>query len=807
MKVPVTRKLAFAAITVVAMFVVGEAILSLAGVRPVLYDKDPYVGFTSQVPLFIEHKDPNGLAVMVTADNKLALFNPQRFARDKRPGTRRVFCVGGSTTFGRPYDDMTSFCGWLREMLAQADPSVKWELINAGGVSYASYRVAALMEELIRYEPDLFIIYSGHNEFLERRTYARVMGTPRVVRGLGALVSRTRIYAAVSKVIDRPGGRPPGQPERRAYLPGEVKTILERSLGPHEYHRDDEMRQKVFDHYRYNLSRMVEIARAAGAKVILVTPASNLRHCWPFKSEHRGGLGDVELEHFQVLYEKALNAHAAGRRDEALTAIDGAIAIDDRFAHAHYLRGRALWELQRFDQAKTAFERAMDEDVCPLRALKPILDIVAEVAAEKKVPVVDFVALVERMAEHATPGEDVFLDHAHPTIEGHRQLALALVETMSTHRMLKLAATWGDAAIERISRRVESRLDVASHGAALRNVAKLFRWAGKFEEGYRLGLRATELCPTDSEAFFQVAANAVEIGRVDEAIEYYRRALDIEPNYARAHCGLAIALELKNNPPTGPGALDRANEHYVKALQIDPNYPEAHSGLGRTLTADKRLDEAIWHYRQAIRLEPDLVYAHCGLGIALHLQGKLDEAISHYREALRIDRDHVEANSSLACALAEKGELNEAINFYRRALKLRPDYAEVHYRLARTLVMAGQFDQALEQFRRASQLKPRWPDPLNGIARVLLIHPDAKVRNTGEALRLAEHAAELSEYRDAYVLETLAAAYAAAGRYYRAVTTAQAAIDLALANGSKEHVEYLRTQLKYYQNLELGITN
>lgn len=804
MRVSATRKLAFAAITVLVLFAAIEAMLALAGVRPVLYDEDPYVGFSSHIPLFVEEKSSDARAVMVTAENKLALFNHQQFARDKPDGTRRIFCVGGSTTFGRPYNDMTSFCGWLREMLPKADPTVGWELINAGGVSYASYRVAALMEELIRYEPDLFIIYSGHNEFLERRTYGRIINTPRVLRGLGAVMSRTRIYAAAEKAIGKAGRQPEKKEGQRDYLPGEVKTILERSLGPEEYHRNDQLRRQVFEHYRCNLSRMIDIARSVGAKVILVTPASNLRHCWPFKSEHSDGLADAEREEFRTLYEKASAYHSAGRWGGALAAIDKAIAIDDRHARAQYLRGRVLWELERFDQAKAAFERAMDEDVCPLRALKPMLDIVAEVAKEENVPVVDFVAMVEDMSEHGTPGEDLFLDHAHPTIEGNRQLGLALLETMNKHGMMRLASTWSDADIERITQYVEGRLNLTSHGTALRNVSRLFRWAGKFEEGYRLGLRATEIFPTDAEAYFQVAANAVELGRMDEAIEYYRRALRIEPNYARAHCGLAIALDLHGDPPDRTQS-DAASAHYTRALEIEPDYPEAHSGLARTLAAADRLEEAIWHFRQAIRIEPNLVQAHGGLGIALHMQGKLDEAIGHYRKALQIDPEHTEAHSSLACALAEQGKLDEAINHYRRALRGKPDYAEVHYRLGRALMMAGQFDGALEHFRRAAQLKPDWPDPLNGMAQILIVHPDAKARDAGEAVSLAERAASLTEYQDASVLDTLAAAYAEKGQFSRAATTAKAAIELALEAGAEENTEYLRKQIKRYRSMEPGI--
>ncbi len=799
MKVSATKKLVFAVFTVVSILTAAEVLLALAGVRPALYDEDPYVGFSSHIPLFVEETSSDGGAIMVTADNKLSLFNSQRFVREKADGTRRIFCMGGSTTFGRPYDDMTSFCGWLREMLPEADPDHTWELINAGGVSYASYRVAALIEELIRYEPDLFIIYSGHNEFLERRTYGRIMDTPRALRSLGAIVSRTRLYAAVGRAIGKAGRRPKEEEGKRTYLPGEVKTILERSLGPQEYHRDDELRPRVFDHYRYNLSRMIDIARSVGANVILVTPAANLRHCRPFKSEHGDGLDDADRENFKALYDEASDARAEGRWGEALAAIDRALAIDERHADAHYLRGRVLWELGSFDRAKTAFERAMDEDVCPLRALKPLQDIVVEVGDLKDVAVVDFAAMVEGMSEHGTPGEEQFLDHAHPTIEGNRQLAVALLETMSRQQMVKLAGTWGDAEIKLIKQRVESRLDLMAHGAALRNVSRLYRWAGRFEEGYKLGLRATEMFPTDAEAFFQVAANAVELGRVDEAIEHYRLALQIEPNYARAHCGLAIALELHRDAPN-PGALDAASDHYVRALEIKPDYPEAHSGLGRTLAAQDRLAEAIWHYRQAISLEPDLVQAHGGLGIALHMQGKLDEAIGHYRRAIEIDPDHPEAHSSLASALAEQGKFDEAVNHYRRALRTRPGYAEVHYRLGRTLVMAGEFDDALKHFRRAAKLKPDWPEPLNGIAQILVIHPDAGVRDADEAVSLAERAATLTEHKDAWVLDTLAVAYGAAGQFDRAVATTQTALELASAAGAAELADYLVRQLEVYRN-------
>ena len=98
------------------------------GVKPLSYEEDPYVGFSSQIPLFISNEGNEEL--LVTARNKLAYFNKQEFSRTKPENTTRVFCLGGSTTYGRPYDDTTSFCGWLRKFLPAADPDRKWELIN-----------------------------------------------------------------------------------------------------------------------------------------------------------------------------------------------------------------------------------------------------------------------------------------------------------------------------------------------------------------------------------------------------------------------------------------------------------------------------------------------------------------------------------------------------------------------------------------------------------------------------------------------------------------------------------------------------
>src|SRR5262249_8177607 len=97
------KRTVFGIVAVVLTLVLGEGVLARIGVRPRLYDADPYVGFSKLLPLFVEDRGSDGRVYMVTAKNRLDFFNPQRFPKEKGAGVFRVFSMGGSTTYGHPY--------------------------------------------------------------------------------------------------------------------------------------------------------------------------------------------------------------------------------------------------------------------------------------------------------------------------------------------------------------------------------------------------------------------------------------------------------------------------------------------------------------------------------------------------------------------------------------------------------------------------------------------------------------------------------------------------------------------------------
>lgn len=631
------RNLALALGSVALFLGLLEAGLWLAGTRPALSHEDPFVGFESRLRLFDERRGEDGRLERVTAPGRLRYFNAQRFPAHKRDGTRRVFCVGGSTTYGRPYDDRTSFCGWLRLLLPEADPSSRWEVVNAGGISYASYRVAALMQELAGYEPDLFVVYSGHNEFLEERTYREVRRWPAPVEWARLQLNRTRTYSALRRLWGRGAATEPP-----TVLPAEVDTVLDHSVGPSAYHRDDALRRQILAHYRLNLGRIVEIARGAGAEALLVVPASNLRHCSPFKSRPGDALTPAEVRRGRALLDEAAAARAEGRLDAALRALSRATALDPRSARAHYQRARLLEELGRWREARDDYVRARDEDVCPLRALSEMQEIVAEVAEASDAPLVDFAALVRERSEHGIPGSSLFLDHVHPTIEGHRLLALAVIETLTARGDLHPGAAWGDAAIARAIRAVEGGMDRREHGKALANVAQVLGWAGKHEDAYAVALRAIALAPDHAQAHVQAAGSAFRLGRIDEALEHYR-----------------------------------------EAVRLEPRDPRAQNNLGHTLAARGRLDEAIVHYRAALRLDPELAAAHYNLGRALARGGDPVQAERHLEECLRLEPTRAEAHFELGRLSVRRGEREAGRRHLVRALELRPGWEKPRAELER----------------------------------------------------------------------------------------------------------------------------
>lgn len=660
------KKLLFAGVATGLFFLALEGVLSLVGVQPVVETGDPFVGFSRQVPLMEMRRNDAGDQILETAPRKLVWFNHQQFAAEKPANTKRIVCVGGSTTFGRPYADSTSYSGWLRELLPATDSSTRWEVINAGGVSYASYRVAAVMEELAQYDPDLFIVYSVHNEFLERRTYQDLFETSALARDLSAAVQKTRTGSLIRKLLRDPKADATDAAEM---LPAEVDEMLNHSVGPLDYHADSKWTEKVLMHYELNLERMVSIARNADARIVFVTPASNLRDCSPFKSESSTEVSAEDSANILRLIDQAMAHFLDQDYDAVLKASRSALAIDQDYADAHYLAGRALFHLGRFDQAELEFERAIDVDVCPLRAVSPITDIIRRVAKRKQVPVVEFDNLLRdecrREFGHACLGREYFLDHVHPTIDVHRRLAIWILGELQRSGLVG-GSMPAETEMALIRDKVEGSVDREATTVAFRNLAKVLHWAGKFEEAIPRAQDALDLNLADLESRFVLADCLFNMRREEEAFEQY--------------------------------------EH----LSRIGDFPRAYLPYGEMLADRNRLVEAERYLTQAVLTcdEWNLARAHYSLGSVHYMLGEFELAISSLQQSDRLYPNEPGTLRLLAESQISGGDSAEGIVTLRQVIALDPSDSDSHYRLGMMYLADGNLVDAKRHLETATSLNP-----------------------------------------------------------------------------------------------------
>ena len=704
------KKLTFSFLTLLLFFALLELVLFALGVQPVLNQEDPFVGFSGSIPLYVADGESSVPDMMMTAPNKRSHFNVQRFPRSKPINTFRIFCLGGSTTYGRPYDDVTSFPGWLRELLPVADPKLSWEVINAGGISYASYRIAALVEELIQYEPDLLVIYTGHNEFLEQRTYPELSTMSPVLMKSVTTAARFRTYTVVQQLLSRTRfeNASPYQ------MSQEVDEILDHTVGPSSYHRNDHLRDQVIQHFELNLRRIIDIARAGGAKVVLIAPASNLKDCAPFKSQHRSHLSDLKKQQFEESLDRAQSLQLQRKPKQALIQTEQALKIDDRYAELHYRRAQLFLETQQMQQALTASQQAQEEDVCPLRAIAGIREACQRVADTTKTPLIDFHQQLQQQCaaehQHRLPGHEYFLDHVHLRPAVHRQLAIHIVESMLQNALIANKTDWENRDLTVIDRRVYGRVDETAHASALRNLAKVLNWAGKHLEAGALAVEALETLSSDPEALLLAAPYLKTMGRFNEAIDHYQRALAQMPDHAEGHQLLgALLAEMKH--------YREAKKHFLEVLRIDPNDWQAHRQVAIVCTQLKQFHESIPHYQVAVKHDPQQASTHYHYALSLAGLDQIPAAIGEYRKTILLDSQNSNAHFNLATLLEDQNP-DQSRDHYQQAVLLNPQDAEALFRLG-VLLEAKDPRAAAGYYRRALKIQPGFRPAQNRLEQLL----------------------------------------------------------------------------------------
>jgi predicted O-linked N-acetylglucosamine transferase (SPINDLY family) len=202
-----------------------------------------------------------------------------------------------------------------------------------------------------------------------------------------------------------------------------------------------------------------------------------------------------------------------------------------------------------------------------------------------------------------------------------------------------------------------------------------------------------------SDAEVEAGAVLFSVGRFEDAIRAWTRALRQDPSRLQAYAGIGEAyLRLGLSRP--------ASMAFADLVKRAPTDPHAQFSLGVALAGSGKLDEAIAAYREAIRLKPDFFEAWTNLGIPLYHVNRFEEALAVQDSALRLRPDDSGAHGNRGNALFALGRLDAAARAYRTALALDPSQVEAATSLGNLWKEQGRHDQALTLYRLARHAAP-----------------------------------------------------------------------------------------------------
>jgi len=298
------------------------------------------------------------------------------------------------------------------------------------------------------------------------------------------------------------------------------------------------------------------------------------------------------------------------------------------------------------------------------------------------------------------------------------------------------------------------------------------------------------------------AANAFGTqGNIDRANAEAVKAVEADSSNATARGFHALSLSQL-------GQDEEAIQEGERAVELNPPGSAAHLDLAISV---KRSDQerAISEARQAIQLGPENSLAYQFLMNCLFESHLDSEAADLGREWLAVTPYDAAAHSELASALAQHGDLVSAARHLGYLMLLRPDVEEAHAKLRQMLLLLAKESDGLQRLRDVAANAPDSPRMLDELAWLLATYPDSKSRDGTEAVYLAEHACDLTERRIPALLDTLAAAYAEAGDFPRAISAAEEALNRARSSGDNDAVKLsesilasLRDNLPYRQETE-----
>lgn len=572
----------------------------------------------------------------------------QTFQLHKGQRTRRIFCLGESTMAGFPFDFHATAPSFLSDRLAQLFPEDTVEVVNVGLSAIGSFVVLDFVDELLEYDPDLFIIYLGHNEFYGvygGGSSLAVRGGPWMTR-LTISLLHTRIFLLARNLYASLANT--GKPSR-----GNEVTLMEHVVGEERIPYGSGIYSDAREAYRDNLLRIIGACKSHRVPVIFTALVSNIRARRPFEPMFAdASTAEQRMQHATLLHT-ADSLVAQGNVAGAFERCIAAIALDSMHAGGWFQKGIAAYALGDYAVAEQAFTRARDLDALRFRATGDFQNVLLSVCAGEGVPVVRADSVFATASPHGIIGSELMMEHLHPNIHGYFLMGKAMAEAMQANGVLFPPGRWQAARPlsdeEYFARSAVSDFD--SLCGAIRTELLLQHWpfpASGTPAGY------APATPEAAVAYAYVTNRQPwQLARYDMASVYERRQ---KFDLARREC-LAVAKAMPHSYEPllrvadyfrMEGNRTGAEEYYRLSYRTEEN-AFAPLKLGMVLIEESRNAEAVEQIAAALAVEQRrkpqrdagvTATAHYFLAVALAKSGRFDDAKENVQMALQLNPQH-----------------------------------------------------------------------------------------------------------------------------------------------------------------------